>query len=138
MLPSSRAKSRRKVVVNKSGNGIKKSSVYAGLRAWFHVLEGLGTWGFCYHKSFSFQSCCPSTPPYPPLPFFILFMLSFYNSKPYRLCIFNFLCGRQSNVFRISLVYIHTRYLPLPFHLFYVSSFLLKPYRMRLFGTLKE
>lgn len=32
------------VVVYKRGNGIKKSSVYAGLRAWFHVLEGLGTW----------------------------------------------------------------------------------------------
>ncbi len=35
-------------------------------------------------------------------------------------------------------VYIHTRYPPLPFHLFYVSFFLLKPYRMELSGTLQS
>ena len=32
------------MVVSKSGYGMQESSVYAGLRAWFHVLEGLGTW----------------------------------------------------------------------------------------------
>ena len=48
-----------------------------------------------------------------------------------------FFDDRYSNVFCISFMYIQGN-LPLPFHLFYVSFFLLKPYRMELSGTLQS
>ena len=69
--------------------------------------------------------------------FFICFMLSFYPLKPYRLCISSLFDGRQSNIFRISLVYMQVSNPPLPFLCFIFSFKTLQNRAFRYFLRMK-